>query len=248
MPELNFHQFEVLSFDCYGTLIDWERGILGAVRPVLDLHGIAIADDRILETYAQIESEVEAGPYRPYRDILRTVMTGMSERFGFVPNNTESDAIVSSLPSWPPFNDTVAALRALKSRYRLAIISNVDDDLFAGTNRHLGVRFDYIITAAQVGAYKPSPRVFEYALQKIGCHKNELLYVAQSLYHDHVPAKRFGLSTVWINRRQGKLGPGATPTASATPDAEFSGLEELVKVAESGDNLLLSRKGDSNGN
>ncbi|MCX6834542.1 MAG: HAD hydrolase-like protein [candidate division Zixibacteria bacterium] len=157
MPELNFHQFKVLSFDCYGTLIDWERGILGAVRPVLERHNITITDDRILETYAQIEAEVEAGLYRPYRDILHTVMTTISERFEFVPNNTECNAIVASLPNWPPFSDTVAALKALKSRYRLAIISNIDDDLFAGTNRHLGVEFDYIITAAQVGAYKPSP-------------------------------------------------------------------------------------------
>jgi 2-haloacid dehalogenase len=230
MPELNFPQFKVLSFDCYGTLIDWERGILGAVRPVLDRHDKTVTDDRILEIYAQIESDIEAGPYRPYRDILHTVMTVMSERLGFVPKNTENNAIVTSLPSWPPFSDTVAALRDLKSRYRLAIISNVDDDLFAVTNRHLGVKFDYIITAAQVGAYKPSPRVFEHALQEIGCQKNELLHVAQSLYHDHVPAKLLGLSTVWINRRQGKPGPGATPAATARPDAEYPSLVELVKA------------------
>jgi len=230
MSELNFHQFRVLSFDCYGTLIDWERGILGAVKPVLSHYKIIAEDETILETYAQIESEVEAGPYRPYRDILRTVMSRMSERFGFVPNNTEYDAIVNSLPDWPPFSDTVAALKTLKSRYRLAIISNIDDDLFAGTNRQLGVRFDYITTAAQVGAYKPSPRVFEHALQTIGCHKSELLHVAQSLYHDHVPAKKLGLSTVWINRRQGKPGPGATPAASATPDAEYLDLASLVRA------------------
>jgi len=230
MSELNFQQFKVLSFDCYGTLIDWERGILGAVRPVLSNHKIIATDEIILETFAQIESEVEAGSYRPYRDILNTVMRGMSERFEFVPNNTESDAIVSSLPSWPPFSDTVAALKALKSRFRLAIISNVDDDLFAGTNRHLGVEFDYIITAAQVGAYKPSPRVFEHALQKIGCLRNELLHVAQSLYHDHVPAKQLGLSTVWINSRLGKASPGATPIAAAKPDAVFPNLASLVRA------------------
>jgi 2-haloacid dehalogenase len=230
MSELNFQQFKVLSFDCYGTLIDWERGILGAVRPVLSNHKIIATDEIILETFAQIESEVEAGPYRPYRDILHTVVLGMSKRFGFVPNDTECNAIVSSLPDWPPFGDTVAALKSLQSKYRLAIISNVDDDLFAGTNRHLGVEFDYVITAAQVGAYKPSPRVFEHALQKIGCHKNELLHVAQSLYHDHVPAKQLGLSTVWINRRQGKPGHGATPVVEARPDGEFASLAALARA------------------
>ena len=233
MSKLNFHQFQVLSFDCYGTLIDWERGILGAVRPVLSSHKIVATDETILETYAQIESEVEAGPYRPYRNILRTVMLRMGERFGFVPNNTESNAIVTSLPDWPLFSDTVAALEALKSRYRLAIISNTDDDLFAGTNRHLGVDFDYIITAAQVGAYKPSSKMFEYALDKIGFDKSKLLHVAQSLFHDHVPAKRFGLSTVWINRQQGKPGSGATPPADdARPDAEFAGLADLAETIE----------------
>jgi 2-haloacid dehalogenase len=230
MPKLDFHRFEVLSFDCYGTLIDWERGILDAVKPVLSNHKIVAADETILETYAQIESEAEAGPYQSYRHILRTVMIRMSKRFGFVPDNTECNAIVASLPNWPPFEDTVAALKALQSRFRLAIISNVDDDLFAGTNRHLGVEFDYIITAAQVGAYKPSPKVFEYALGKIGCDKSKLLHLAQSLYHDHVPAKRLGLSTVWINRRQGKAGSGATLPADATPDAQFPDLASLVRA------------------
>ena len=229
MTLLDFSQFEVLSFDCYGTLIDWESGILGRVRAVLSNHRVAASDETVLETYASIESELEAGPYCRYRDVLQAAMTELCERFGFIPNSAERDAIVRSLPDWLPFADTVEALKALKSRYKLAIISNIDDDLFAGTNRHLGVEFDYIITAAQVGAYKPSPGVFEYALNKIGCDKSRLLHVAQSLYHDHVPAKRLGLTTVWINRRQGKPGSGATPVAGEVrPDAEFSSLAELA--------------------
>lgn len=226
---MRFDQFEVISFDCYGTLIDWEHGILGAVKPVLAEHGIAVSNDNILETYARLESEIESGPYQPYRKIVRAVMTRMAERFGFIPNDTECDVIVSSLANWPPFEDTVAALRVLKSRYRLAIISNIDDDLFAGTNLRLGIEFDYIITAAQVGAYKPSMRVFEYAFQKIGCQKGEWLHVAQSLYHDHVPAQRLGLGTVWIDRRQDQPGSGATPEAVATPDATFPDLTSLVR-------------------
>jgi 2-haloacid dehalogenase len=131
------------------------------------------------------------------------------------------------LPDWPPFSDTVAALEALKSRYRLAIISNTDDDLFAGTNRHLGVKFDYIITAAQVGAYKPSPKMFEYALDKIGFDKSKLLHVAQSLFHDHVTAKQLGLSTVWVNRQRAL--PGRVSLA-ANPDAEYPDLASLVRA------------------
>ena len=225
----NIDHFKVISFDCYGTLIDWEHGILGAVKPILTQHRLSVSDDDILKTHARLESEIESGPYQPYRKVLRAAMARMAEQFGCVLNNTECDAIVSSLPSWLPFDDTVAALKALKSRYRLAIISNTDDDLFADTNRHLDVEFDYIITAAQVGAYKPSPRVFEYALQKIGCPKGRLLHVAQSLYHDHVPAKRLGLSTVWIDRRQGGPGSGATPEAVASPDFTFPDLASLVR-------------------
>jgi len=228
---VSFDQFDVLSFDCYGTLIDWETGILRAVKQVMARHRVSASNDSILETYAAFESDIEAGPYQPYRDVLRTVMVRMSEQLGFVANSTEDDAIVASLPDWPPFDDTFAALKALKTRYRLAIISNVDDDLFAATNRHLGVEFDYVVTAAQVKAYKPSPRVFDYALKKIGCPAEKLLHVAQSLYHDHVPAKQLGLSTVWIDRRRDRPGSGATPDAVAIPDATFPDLASLVRQA-----------------
>jgi 2-haloacid dehalogenase len=227
MPKLDFHRFEVLSFDCYGTLIDWRHGILNAVRPVLSKHGVSLAEEKILETYSRYEAEIEAGPYRPYRDILSEVMVQICGEFGIKPTDTERDIIGTTLPDWPPFEDTVDALNALKTRYQLAIISNTDDDLFAGTNRRLEVSFDHIITAAQVGAYKPSPRVFEHALAKIGCGKGKLLHVAQSLYHDHVPAKKLGLSAVWINRRQAL--PSRVTTA-ARLDAEFPDLAALVKA------------------
>jgi 2-haloacid dehalogenase len=224
---LAFERFEVLSFDCYGTLIDWRRGILDAVRPVLARHGIAAGEDQILQTYSRLEAEIEAGPYRPYRRILRGVMARMCGGFGFEPDDNERDIIASTLPDWPPFEDTVAALKSLKSRYRLAIISNTDNDLFAGTNTHLEVSFDHIITAAHVGAYKPDRRVFQFAFDKIGLPKEKILHVAQSLFHDHVPAKELGLTTIWINRRRAL--PGRVSSA-ARPDAEFPDLASLVKA------------------
>jgi len=224
---LAFEQFEVVSFDCYGTLIDWRRGILDAVRPVLARHGITSSEDQILDLYSRLEAEVEAGSYKPYRRILREVMTRMCEGFGFEPDDADVDVIAWSLADWPPFEDTVAALKSLKSRYQLAIISNTDDDLFGGTNRHLEVPFDYVITAAQVGAYKPDHRVFQFAFDKIGMPKEKILHVAQSLFHDHAPAKELGLTTVWINRRPAL--PGRISSA-ARPDAEFPDLASLVKA------------------
>jgi len=224
---LAFEQFELVSFDCYGTLIDWRRGILDAVGPVLSRHGITAGEDEILDSYSRLEAEVEAGVYKPYRRILREVMARMCKGFGFEADDAESEIIASSLPDWPPFEDSVAALKSLKTRYQLAIVSNTDDDLFAGTNRHLDIRFDYIITAARAGAYKPDHRVFQFAFDEIGLPKEKILHVAQSLFHDHVPAKELGLTTVWINRRRAL--PGRVSSA-ARPDAEFPDLASLVKA------------------
>ncbi len=227
---INYNSFEILTFDCYGTLIDWETGMLNVLRPVLTERGVAVDDDQILETYAQIESAVKDGPYKPYRAILSEVMVNMGRQFGFSPRPHEFTALSDSLADWPPFDDTVSGLKKLKSKFQLGIISNIDDDLFAGSNKQLEVEFDYIITAEQVRAYKPATTVFEYALKKIGLPRQKILHVAQSLYHDHVPAKQFGLSTVWINRRHNRPGSGATPHAEATPDAEFPDLASLVKA------------------
>lgn len=227
---INYNSFKILTFDCYGTLIDWETGMLNVLRPVLAERGVAVDDDQILETYAQIESAVKDGPYKPYRAVLSEVMVNMGRQFGFSPRPHEFTALADSLPNWPPFDDTVAGLKKLKSKFQLGIISNIDDDLFAGSNKQLQVEFDHIITAGQVGAYKPSLKMFETALDKIGLPKQKILHVAQSLYHDHVPAQQLGLTTVWINRRHNRPGTGATPHAEATPDAEFPDLASLVKA------------------
>lgn len=228
---LNYDQFKILTFDCYGTLIDWETGILNVLRPLLIEHGVAVGDDQILETYSEIEAAIEAGSYKPYRAVLSGVMVNFGQQFGFSPKPHEFTALADSIADWPPFEDTIDALKALKSKFQLGIISNIDDDLFKGSNKQLQVEFDHIITAEQVGAYKPSLKNFEFAVERIRLPKENILHVAQSLFHDHVPAKQFGLRTVWINRRRSQVGSGATPPAQAKPDAEFPDLASLVKAA-----------------
>jgi 2-haloacid dehalogenase len=228
---LDFDRFTYLTFDCYGTLIDWERGILAALRPVLDLHGIAIADDAALELYGELESAAERGPYRAYRDLLATVMDGFGERLGFVPSADERGALAMSVGDWPPFPDTVEALRALTDRFRLVILSNIDDDLFALSARHLGVAFAAVVTAQQVGSYKPDPRNFRTLLARLGTTPDRVLHVAQSLFHDIAPANALGLTTVWVNRRHDRPGSGATPPATARPDLEVPDLRTLARLA-----------------
>ncbi len=228
---LDFDRFTHLTFDCYGTLIDWERGILAALRPVLDRHGVTIADDDALALYGELESAAERAPYRPYRDLLVSVMDGVGERLGFVPSADERTALASSVGDWPPFSDTVEALRALSSRFRLVILSNIDDDLFALSARRLGVDFAAVITAQQVGSYKPDPRNFHALLARLDTAPDRVLHVAQSLFHDIAPANALGLTTVWINRRHDRPGSGATPPATARPDVEVPDLRTLAQLA-----------------
>ena len=229
---LDFSQFEVLSFDCYGTLIDWEGGILPVLKNLLETHNINQSDKQILELFAEFESELEKGTngYLKYREVLRQVVKKFSERFNFDVTEAELNSLPNSLKNWQPFPDTVEALKALKKRFRLAIISNTDDELFADTAKHLQVEFDWIITAEQVKSYKPSPRNFEFAIQKMGISPDKLLHVAESIYHDVIPVKAMGLSTVWVNRRVGKEGFGATKAASGEADLEVPDLKTLVSL------------------
>jgi len=227
---LDFKPFEILSFDCYGTLIDWESGILAALAPLLETTGLGAPREEILAAYAMLEAAAER-TYRPYKEVLRLVMDGLGERFGFAVDAGTREALVRSLPSWPPFPDTRDALRALGTKYRLAVISNIDDDLFAGTARSLGVEFDWVVTARQVGSYKPSLENFRQALARFGAPGEKVLHVAQSLFHDIAPAGSLGLSTVWVNRRHAKPGSGATPPASARPDVEVPDLRALAVLA-----------------
>ena len=220
------------SFDCYGTLIDWERGILTALRGLLRRQGVPCDDERLLTLYAAFEAEAEAGPYMPYREVLRRVMVRMAAAFSFPLEAADEDCLAASLADWPAFPDTVAALRRLETRYRLAIVSNVDDDLFAGTRPRLGVDFDVVTTAQQVRSYKPATAHFTTALARLGLPPAEVLHVAQSLFHDIPPAKSLGMTTVWVNRRAGRPGFGATPPANARPDLEVPDLRSLAALIE----------------
>jgi len=228
---MDFNSFECLTFDCYGTLIDWESGIVTALRPVLDAHDVRISDGALLELYGEFEAAEEKRSYRPYREVLKGVVVALGDRLNFRPSLEQISSLPESLPHWPPFGDTVAALVRLKQKYRLAVISNTDDDLFAQTAATLQVPFDWIVTAQQVKSYKPSRNNFEKALQKIGLPQEKILHVAQSLYHDIVPAQQLGWANVWINRRSGKKGPGATKSASIMPDLELPDLKTLAELA-----------------
>ena len=227
---IDYKSFEVLTFDCYGTIVDWEQGILATLRPVLEAHGVETADAEVLQRYAGFEAAVEAGPYLRYADVLRRVLVEFGAYFGFAPTEDELARFGRAVGDWPPFADSGDALRALQARYRLAILSNVDDDLFELSRRKLGVDFDRVFTAQQIGSYKPDPRNFRYVLEHLGVPMARVLHVAQSLFHDIKPAKALGLSTVRVNRRRGQAGAGATLPADARPDAEVADLRGLVSL------------------
>jgi 2-haloacid dehalogenase len=225
---LDFNRFEILTFDCYGTLIDWEQGILYCLRGILAAHGKSVDDGQILQLYGDFEANAEQGEYRRYREVLQSVVRQFGERFDFVATDAEAGSLPNSLPDWKPWPDTVAALHQLRSRFRLAVISNVDDDLFAATRPKLGVEFDHVITAQQARAYKPSLKIFELALSRVVLPAHRVLHVGQSIYHDVVPAQALGLATVWVNRPSARGGVGAVKAAEGRPDLQVSSLAELA--------------------
>ncbi len=226
-----FDRIEVLTFDCYGTLIDWEAGILAGLRRVLEGRAIAAGDEDLLERYARHEAAVEAGAYLPYREVLARSLRGVCAELGATPTADEEAAFGGSVGDWPAFADSAEALARLARRFRLAVITNCDDDLFAASNRRLGVTFDWVVTAQQAGSYKPDPRNFELAFERIGLPRQRILHVAQSLFHDHVPAKRLGMTTAWIDRRRGRPGSGATPPAVAVPDLAVPDMATFARLA-----------------
>ena len=224
---VDFDAFDALTFDCYGTLIDWETGIADALR----VAGASGSDDELLEAFARHEAALEAGPYRTYREVLAGAVRGVAADLGFEPSDEQVAVFAGSVGDWPAFPDSAAALAALKARFRLGVITNCDDDLFALSNRRLGVEFDWVITARQAGGYKPRQENFTLAFERIGLPRERILHVAQSLFHDHVPAKALGMTTVWIDRRQDREGFGATPPARAQPDLTVPDMRSLAALA-----------------
>jgi 2-haloacid dehalogenase len=225
---LNFDNFAVLTFDCYGTLIDWETGILAALRPILQNHHIELPDEELLELYGSLEAAAEAIEYHEYETVLKMVLTGIGLELDFTPSYAELHEFAQSVGRWPAFSDSALALQALQQKYKLAVISNIDDASFKVSAQQLAINFDWVITAQRVRSYKPALRNFELALAEIGLPPGKVLHIAQSLYHDIAPAQALGLSTVWVNRRQDQKGHGATPPAEAQPDFIVPDLKTLV--------------------
>jgi 2-haloacid dehalogenase len=227
---LDFSRFEVLTFDCYGTLINWEDGILRCLHRVLATHGKDTDDVTTLQCYGDFEAKAESGKYHSYREVLESVVKQFGERFGFTPTEQEAGSLAESLKGWEPWPDSFGALRELRDLFRLAIISNVDDDLFAVTEPKLGIKFNEVITAQQAQAYKPALKIFDLALSRIAVPVDRTLHVGQSLYHDVIPAKSLGLATVWVNRPSARCGIGPVKAVDARPDFEVNSLAELVSA------------------
>ena len=225
---MDFSDFDALTFDCYGTLIDWETGLLAALRPVVD---DACDDEALLERFARHEARLESGPYLRYAEVLAGCLRALADELEFAPTDAQVAAFSRSVVDWPAFPDSAEALARLKSRFRLGVITNCDDDLFAASNRRLGVSFDWVITAEQARGYKPRTENFEFAFARIDVPRERILHVAQSLFHDHVPAKALGMTTVWIDRRGDREGSGATPPADASPDLRLPDLRSLADRA-----------------
>ncbi len=231
--------FDALSFDCYGTLIDWEAGITAVLGPWASAHGVAASSEELLEQYAQIEARAEAEhPTALYPDILDAAMRSLGSSLGIDVSSADAERLATSVGDWAAFPDSPAALRALSQQYKLVILSNVDRVSFAKSNERLGVEFDAIITAQDVGSYKPTLNNFVVLVERVramGVEDGRLLHVAQSLFHDHVPARSLGLPTVWIDRRGARHGWGATPPppTAPTPDWTFPSMAVFAAACHS---------------
>ncbi len=232
--------FEALSFDCYGTLIDWEAGIGSVLRDWADRRGLEITTEDLLVAYAGQEAEAARNhPTDPYPSILSRAMRALGKQLDAEVSFDDSHALATSVPNWPAFPDSAEALQRLAKHSKLIIVSNIDNESFAASNEKLDVTFDAVITAEDVGSYKPAPAHFDsldHRVDTMGIPRDKLLHVAQSLFHDHVPAKGRGMTTVWINRRHADPGWGATPNpqADVTPNWTFTSMAEFADAVESG--------------
>ena len=229
--------FKVLTFDCYGTLIDWERGIFAALGPLLARGGLELSREAALEAFAERESAQQAAtPGLLYPDLLARVHVRLAADWGVDAPEEMHRRFGQSVPDWPAFADSGAALLYLKKYYKLVILSNIDRESFKASNAKLEIVFDAIYTAQDVGSYKPDPRNFEYLLEglraDLDLSKDEVLHTAQSLFHDHAQARAFGLATAWIDRRHDQTGWGATRPLAQRPEVDFhfTSMAGLVKA------------------
>ena len=227
-------QFKALTFDCYGTLIDWESGMVAALKPLTAKVKRPLTRDEILEAHARHESSQQhETPAKRYSELLAVVYKRLAEEWGVPQSWDECLAYGNSIRDWPAFPDSADALAYLKQHYKLVILSNIDNASFAHSNRKLGVTFDAVYTAEDIGSYKPAARNFDYMLDKLktlGLEKKDILHTAESLFHDHRPANDQGLHNCWIFRRFDKEGFGATmnPGVMPTYDFRFTSMAELA--------------------
>ncbi|AME26373.1 MULTISPECIES: haloacid dehalogenase type II [Burkholderiaceae] len=228
--------YKALTFDCYGTLIDWESGIMNGLRPLIERVGQPLTRDAVLEAHARHESLQQLyTPATRYRDLLPIVYKRIAEEWNVPVTREECATYGQSVQHWPAFEDSAEALQYLKQHFKLVILSNIDNESFAYSNAKLKVSFDAVITAEDVGSYKPSPRNFEYMLDKLGgmgIPKSAILHTAESLFHDHKPANAFGLASCWIYRRHAQQGFGATMNPGEQPriDFKFTSMAELAQA------------------
>ena len=231
----DFTPYRALSFDCYGTLIDWETGIRQALQPWAAGRRVGAGADELLDRFGVHENVVETeSPTLPYPLVLAESLRRIGADLGVEVDAADATEFGESVGTWPAFADSAAALRRLQQRYRLIILSNVDRASFARSNRRLGVTFDLILTAEDIGSYKPNPANFDRLLAdvgSIGIERGELLHVAQSLFHDHAPAQRIGLPSVWIDRYGTPAGTGASPASDVRVEWRYTSLDEFADAA-----------------
>jgi len=233
---MKLSDYKALTFDVYGTLIDWETGMVTALKPLTDKVGGTLTRDEILEAHAYYESSTQRWtPSKKYSDLLGVVYRRLAEEWGVEVGWEECQAYGLSVRQWPAFDDSRAALAYLKQHYKLIVLTNTDNVSFSGSNARLGVHFDGVYTAEDVGSYKPADRNFDYMLEALarqGVEKHEILHTAESMFHDHAPANKHGLPNCWIYRRHDKEGFGATMDPGDMPiyDFQFKSMAEMVEA------------------
>ena len=218
---------KLISFDCYGTLVDWKSGVLNTLVPLFNDYLLDISEEEIFELFTKFDAEVIHSDFIYYRNVLIEIMKRFSNALNINLMKSDLDCLVNSLPNWPPFGDTSSSLKKLKNKYKLALITNSDNDLIDKTLSFLGVKFDYIITSAKVKSYKPSLNNFITSMEEFNLPPNQILHVAQSIYHDITPCNKLGIRNIWLNRY---VDPSPVDTIEK-PGFEIRSLTELVGLS-----------------
>ncbi len=226
--KMNWKRFRYISFDCYGTLVDWEKGLRDALSELFDEYRV-IPSEKVLRVFSRLEADAESGNFRVYREVLRQVHENLCQYFQ-INDTSHPFRLADSIKKWHPFPDTIPALQKLQKRWPLVVLSNVDDDLFEATQQQLRIKFDKVFTAQQIKSYKPDIENFKFMLKKLNCHASEVLHVGGSLYHDHVPAKNLGMTTVWIKRNEIPNNAGQSLSWQVEPDFVVENMTDFAAL------------------